>query len=94
MRVSVPLLTMAVCFSAASLAAPASCIAADSDVSYSPTLDTPLQRFTAPEDSARTGESFFNKVVTALSKEQYGLAINMHRISASWAFERRNTVSA
>jgi len=87
MRTSVSLLTMAMCFAAASLTAPSSCSAADSDVYYSPTLDTPLQRFTAPEDSARPGESFFNKAVTALSKEDYGFAVNMYRVSASWAFK-------
>lgn len=85
MRRPVSTLTMAACFAAASFLASSNGFADDSV--YSPTLDTPLQRFTAPEDSARPGESFFNKAVTALSKEDYGFAVNMYRVSASWAFK-------
>jgi hypothetical protein len=87
MRRSVPALTMTVCFAAVSFLASPNGVAADSDTAYSPTLDTPLQRFTAPEDSARPGESFFNRAVTALSKEDYGFAVNMYRVSASWAYK-------
>ena len=61
--------------------------AADSAMTYSPTLNSTNQRFVAPEDSARPGESFFYKAAVAASKEQYGLAAHLYQVSASWAYK-------
>ena len=61
--------------------------AADSAITYSPTLNSPNQRFTAPEDSARPGEMFFYKAANAANKENYAFAAQMYRLSASWAYK-------
>ncbi|HEY0231212.1 MAG TPA: sel1 repeat family protein [Dokdonella sp.] len=61
--------------------------AADALPEYSPGLKTPNQRFTAPEDSARPGETFFYRAASAVSKQDYAFALDMYRVSASWAFK-------
>lgn len=64
----------------------ASVNAADFAPSYGPATD-PTQRFGAPENSARPGETFFYKAARAASREEYKFAIDMYRVSASWAFK-------
>jgi len=61
--------------------------AADPLPEYSPGLKASNQRFTAPEGSARPGEAFFYKAARAVSKQDYGFAVDMYRVSASWAFK-------
>ena len=40
-----------------------------------------------PRDSARPGETFFARGVTAVRKNDYDFAINMYQVSASWAYK-------
>ncbi len=61
--------------------------AVDPATTYSPTRDTPLQRFTAPEDSARPGETFFYRAANAAAKGNHEFAAEMYRVSASWAYK-------
>jgi len=46
-----------------------------------------MQRGTAPRESARPGETFFAKGVTAVRKNDYAFAVNMYEVSASWAYK-------
>jgi len=46
-----------------------------------------MQRGTAPRESARPGETFFAKGVTAVRKNDYEFAVNMYEVSASWAYK-------
>lgn len=52
---------------------------------YTPTQ--PNQRGIGPADSARPGEMFFAKGVTAVSKKDYKFAVDMYRTSATWAYK-------
>jgi len=45
------------------------------------------QRGTGPADSARPGEMFFGKDVTAVAKKDYKFAVQMYQTSASWAYK-------
>ena len=51
------------------------------------TSTTPQQRGTGPADSARPGEMFFGKGVTAVNKKDYKFAVQMYQTSASWAYK-------
>jgi len=48
---------------------------------------TSQMRGSQPRDSARPGETFFAKGVTAVRKDDYEFAINMYQVSASWAYK-------
>lgn len=43
--------------------------------------------FTGPEGSGRPGIFFFKKAVKAFDKDQYAFAIDMYKVSASWAYK-------
>jgi hypothetical protein len=48
---------------------------------------TSQTRGAPPSESARPGETFFAKGVTAVRKDDYAFAINMYQVSASWAYK-------
>ncbi len=48
---------------------------------------TSQMRGSQPRDSARPGETFFAKGVTAVRKNDYEFAVNMYQVSASWAYK-------
>jgi len=52
---------------------------------YTPT--SPTQRGIGPADSARPGEMFFGKGVTAVNKKDYKFAVQMYQTSATWAYK-------
>ncbi len=82
--IAVSMLCIAACAAADRLANAA---AADPLPEYRPGLKAPNQRFTAPEDSARPGETFFYKAASAIARQDFGFALGMYRVSASWAFK-------
>lgn len=45
------------------------------------------QRWGTPEDDARPGEHFFLLAAKAVSKKDYGLAVDMYKAAASWAYK-------
>ncbi len=48
--------------------------------------DRPFPSFRSPEDDARPGQRFFHKGSVAYNRGDYGFAIDMYRVSASWAY--------
>ncbi|MGA9421926.1 MAG: sel1 repeat family protein [Rhodanobacteraceae bacterium] len=48
--------------------------------------DRPFPGFRSPEDDARPGQRFFHKASVAYNKGRYQFAIDMYRVSASWAY--------
>jgi hypothetical protein len=46
-----------------------------------------MQRGSTPRESARPGETFFARGVTAVKKDDYDFAVNMYQVSASWAYK-------
>jgi hypothetical protein len=44
-------------------------------------------RFTSAEDNARPGEYFFGMGANAFRKKDYTFAVQMYRVSASWAYK-------
>lgn len=66
---------------------PAMVNASDVSAVYSPTLTEPGQKFVAPEDSARPGETFYYRAAAAWEKSKYAFARDMYRTSASWAYK-------
>ena len=44
-------------------------------------------RFTSAEDNARPGEYFFGMGANAIRKKDYAFAVQMYRVSASWAYK-------
>jgi len=51
------------------------------------TRSRPNDRVIGPGDNARPGETFFAKGVTAVRKNDYTHAIEMYKVSASWAYK-------
>ncbi|MGA8277732.1 MAG: sel1 repeat family protein [Rhodanobacteraceae bacterium] len=48
--------------------------------------DRPFPSFRSPEDDARPGQRFFHKGSVAYNRGDYRFAIDMYRVSASWAY--------
>ncbi len=73
-------------FGACAVAVFATCgSAAAMEPMYTPT--SPTQRGVGPADSARPGEMFFGKGVTAVNKNDYKFAVQMYQTSATWAYK-------
>jgi hypothetical protein len=51
------------------------------------TRTNPSDRVASPGDNARPGETFFAKGVTAVKMDDYKHAIEMYKVSASWAYK-------
>jgi Sel1 repeat len=73
---------------------PTSAAAAQSSSNVAPVYDSANNadrmtstRFTSAEDNARPGEYFFGLAANAVRHKDYAFAVQMYRVSASWAYK-------